>query len=170
MSAPDVLRNNSGDLVNATGFVDVDKWTLQHVKYANVFALGDCSGSPNSKTAAAAAAQGQVVFKNLEALMEGKQLTETYDGYGSCPLVTGYNTCILAEFDYDLKPLESFPFIDQSKERKSMFYMKKDLMPILYWYFMLNGIWNGPAVIRNTLLSVMRVCEIISGALKRAYK
>ncbi|CAF4347159.1 unnamed protein product, partial [Rotaria magnacalcarata] len=30
-----------------------------------------------------------------------------YDGYTSCPLVTGYNKCILAEFDFDGNPLET---------------------------------------------------------------
>lgn len=42
------------DLVNETGFVKVDKSTMKHIKYNNVFAIGDCSDSPNSKTAAAA--------------------------------------------------------------------------------------------------------------------
>lgn len=154
MSAPDELRNNSGDLVNEAGFVDVHKFTLQHRKYPNVFALGDCSGSPNSKTAAAAAAQCQVVYKNLSEILEGRKPIRNYDGYASCPLVTGYNTCILAEFDYSLTPLETFPMIDQAKERYSMFYMKKDLMPPLYWHFMLNGIWNGPAIIRNSIKAI----------------
>jgi len=42
------------ELVNEMGFVDVDKSTMQHTKYENVFAIGDCSASPNSKTAASA--------------------------------------------------------------------------------------------------------------------
>ncbi|CRK92869.1 CLUMA_CG006281, isoform A [Clunio marinus] len=151
MSTPYELKNNSDNLVNEAGFVDVNQWTLQHVRYPNVFALGDCSSSPNSKTAAAAAAQCQVVYKNLSEIMNGRRPIQNYDGYASCPLVTGYNTCILAEFDYNLQPLESFPILDQSKERFSMFYMKKNLMPMLYWQFMLNGIWNGPAFIRKGL-------------------
>lgn len=53
MSTHEPLRN-AKDLVNGAGFVDVNKDTMQHVKYPNVFAIGDCSGSPNSKTAAAA--------------------------------------------------------------------------------------------------------------------
>jgi eukaryotic sulfide quinone oxidoreductase len=85
--------------------------------------------------------------------MEGRNLISNYDGYASCPLVTGYNTCILAEFDYNLQPMESFP-IDQAKERFSMFYLKKDAMPLLYWNFMLNGIWNGPAFIRKGLQAI----------------
>jgi eukaryotic sulfide quinone oxidoreductase len=150
MSTPDELRLNSGDLVNEAGFVDVNKFTLQHNKYSNVFGLGDSNSSPNSKTAAAAAAQCQVVYKNLSEIIEGRQPIRNYDGYASCPLVTGYNTCILAEFDYDLQPLETFNFLDQGKERFSMFYLKKDAMPLLYWHMMLNGIWNGPSPLRNT--------------------
>lgn len=154
MSTPDELRNNSGDLVNEAGFVNVNRYTLQHMKYPNVFALGDCSSSPNSKTAAAAAAQCQVVYKNLSSIIEGGKLVENYDGYASCPLVTGYNTCILAEFDYNLQPMETFSIIDQAKERYSMFYMKRDLMPALYWHMMLNGIWNGPAFIRKAFNAI----------------
>jgi len=45
---------------------------------------------------------------------------------------------ILAEFDYDLNPKETFPF-DQSVERKSMYLLKKDILPKLYWYGMLKG-------------------------------
>lgn len=51
MSAPDFLKTSP--LANEAGFVDVDKAHLQHVKYDNVFALGDCSSAPTSKTAAA---------------------------------------------------------------------------------------------------------------------
>ena len=80
--------------------------------------------------------------------MDGGKSVANYDGYASCPLVTGYNSCILAEFDYDFQPMESFP-IDQAKERMSMFIMKKDLMPRLYWHMMMNGLWNGPGIFRN---------------------
>ena len=37
-----------------------------------------------------------------------------YDGYTSCPLVTGHGKLILAEFDFNGEPLETFP-VDQSK-------------------------------------------------------
>lgn len=82
--------------------------------------------------------------------MNGKTVNSVYDGYASCPLVTGYGTCILAEFDYDLNPLETFP-ISQDKEMYSMYALKKDLMPTLYWHLMLNGYWDGPARVRNIM-------------------
>lgn len=52
MSTPDVVRDSP--LVDAAGFVDVDKNTLQHKKYSNIFGIGDCTNAPTSKTAAAA--------------------------------------------------------------------------------------------------------------------
>ena len=149
MSTPLSLRNNGGNLVNELGFVDVNKSTLQHVRYSNVFALSDCANSPNSKTAAAVAAQSYVVFKNLSAVMEGRLAYQSYEGYSSCPIVTGYSSCVLTEFDYTMQPMEFFPF-DQAKERLSMFLLKRDILPFIYWHLMMNGSWNGPPIfIRN---------------------
>ncbi|XP_033227561.1 sulfide:quinone oxidoreductase, mitochondrial isoform X2 [Belonocnema kinseyi] len=51
MSAPDVLKSNS--LTNEAGFLSVSPKTLQHTKYSNIYGLGDCTSSPNSKTMAA---------------------------------------------------------------------------------------------------------------------
>lgn len=51
MSAPDVLKKSP--VVDDAGWVDVDKETLQHKKYSNVFGIGDCTNLPTSKTAAA---------------------------------------------------------------------------------------------------------------------
>jgi sulfide:quinone oxidoreductase len=52
--------------------------------------------------------------------------------------VTGYGRLILAEFDYDGNPMESFPF-DQTKERYSMYAFKAYALPEIYWNGMLRG-------------------------------
>lgn len=70
--------------------------------------------------------------------MEGKSLTEKYNGYGSCPLITGYGKLVLAEFDYNNEPLETFPF-NQAKERYSMWLLKTKVLPWLYWNKILKG-------------------------------
>lgn len=136
MSAPDVIKKSP--LANAGGWVDVDKATLRHTRFANVFSCGDASSLPTSKTGAAIRKQAPVLVANLLAAMKQQQPAAAYDGYTSCPLVTGYGKLILAEFDYDLKPAESFPF-DQSKERLSMYLLKKHALPALYWSGMLKG-------------------------------
>ncbi|MEW6297874.1 MAG: FAD/NAD(P)-binding oxidoreductase [Thermodesulfobacteriota bacterium] len=136
MSAPDFVKRSP--LANEAGWVEVDQYTLQHVRYPNVFSLGDASSLPTSKTGAAIRKQAPVLVKNLLAAAQGKPLPARYDGYTSCPLVTGYGRLILAEFDYDLQPRETFPF-DQAKERYSMYLLKKYGLPALYWHGMLKG-------------------------------
>jgi sulfide:quinone oxidoreductase len=148
MSTSPVLK--SSKLVDAAGFVDVDKTSTQHNKYKNVFSLGDCSSIPTSKTAAAVASQNAILAENLLRVRNGDEPLPKYDGYTSCPLITGYNSCILAEVDFDLSPLETFPF-DQGKERRSMYHAKADMMPNIYWNHMLKGRWAGPKPVRKLM-------------------
>lgn len=135
-SAPDVVKQSP--LANSAGWVDVDKYTLQHTRYPAVWSLGDCSSLPASRTGAAIRKQAPVLVDNLLAARHGLSLTAKYDGYASCPLVTGYGRLILAEFDYDGNPAESFPF-DQAQERYSMYMLKAYGLPELYWNGMLRG-------------------------------
>jgi sulfide:quinone oxidoreductase len=136
MSAPDFIKQSP--LANEAGWVDVSKETLQHVRYPNVFSIGDASSLPTSKTAAAVRAQAPVLEANLLAAIQGQPPKTSYDGYTSCPLVTGYGRLILAEFDYDLKPCETFPF-DQGKERWSMYQLKRWVLPVIYWEGLVKG-------------------------------
>lgn len=97
--------------------------------------------------------QSHVIHKNLLAVMNGQKLPKVYNGYASCPLTTGYWSCIMAEFDYTLTPLESFP-LEGNKERFSMMVMKREFLPFLYWKFLLTGYWNGPGWIRKLLVTL----------------
>jgi sulfide:quinone oxidoreductase len=135
-SAPDFIK--ASPLANNAGWVNIDKYTLQHVKYANIFSLGDAAGLPTSKTGAAIRKQAPVLVENLLSSINHQQLNCKYDGYTSCPVVTGYGKLVLAEFDYDNKPQETFPF-DQSKERLSMYILKRYILPWLYWTKILPG-------------------------------
>ncbi|OWY24956.1 NAD(P)/FAD-dependent oxidoreductase [Sphingobacteriales bacterium UPWRP_1] len=139
MSAPDFIKQSP--LANAAGWIDVDKFTLQSTGFPNVFGLGDAAGTPNAKTGAAIRKQAPVVVHNLYGLIKNGTLTDahSYNGYGSCPLITGYGKMVLAEFDYNNNPTPSFPFINQAKEHYSMWLMKKYALPFMYWNFMLKG-------------------------------
>ena len=136
MGPPEFVRRSP--LANEAGWIDVDRYTLRHVRYPNVFGLGDASSLPTSKTAAAVRKQAPVAVANLLATIRGAEPPALYDGYTSCPLVSGYGRLILAEFDYGLKPAETFP-LDQSKERLSMYWLKAYGLPWLYWHGMLKG-------------------------------
>jgi sulfide:quinone oxidoreductase len=93
---------------------------------------------PTSRTGAAIRKQAPVLVANLLAVMKQAEPSVRYDGYASCPLLTSRKTVLLAEFDYDGKPAPSFP-LDPTKERRSMYYLKRYGLPFLYWNLMLRG-------------------------------
>lgn len=135
-SAPDYFSQSP--LADVKGWFDADKYTLQHVRYKNVFGLGDILNTPNAKTGAAIRKQTPVVTKNILSFLKGEALTARYSGYGSCPLVVGYGKLILAEFGYDNKVMETFPF-DQSKPSWLMYQLKRYILPWLYWHRIIKG-------------------------------
>ena len=138
-SAPDWIKASPLATDAPTGYVDVDKHTHQHVRYPNIFSLGDAGSTPNSKTGAAVRKQAPVVVKNVVQQLEGSPVTERYEGYSSCPITTSSSRMLLAEFDYTMEPKPSFPVIDTFKPRRDMWYLKKYGLPFLYWNLMLKG-------------------------------
>lgn len=139
-SAPDFIKTSPLAVPNSPyGWVDVNQDTLQHNRYPNVFALGDASSLPTSKTAAAVRKQAPVVAANLLAFLSSAPLPSNYDGYTCCPLITGYDKTVMAEFDgYNCRPMSSFP-LNPVKERWVMWLMKKHVLPWVYWNRMLKG-------------------------------
>ena len=135
-SAPDFVKRSP--LANAGGWIHVDPTTLRHVRYANVFALGDATSTPNAKTAAAVRLQAPVVVRNLLAIADGAEPKAAYDGYGSCPLTTAYGEVVLAEFAYGGKVTPSFP-LDPRVPRRSAWLLKTRFLPWFYWRHMLRG-------------------------------
>lgn len=137
-----IAKSNLGD---EKGWVNVDSKTLQHKQFSNIFSLGDASNLPTSKTGAAIRKQAPVVVNNMLHLIKAKELGDkTYDGYASCPFITGYGKMALAEFDYDKNfmpdPKLKRMFIkDSSKEHWRLWILKKYILPYLYWNKMLKG-------------------------------
>jgi sulfide:quinone oxidoreductase len=138
MSAPNFIKESPISTGDALGYVDVDKHTMQHKKYPNIFSLGDASSLPCSKTGAAIRKQAPICGKNMYQFSAGQKPSHLYNGYASCPLVVSRGKCIMAEFGYDGKVMETFPF-DQAVPRRSMYILKKDLLPPMYWNAMLKG-------------------------------
>lgn len=125
------------------GWMNINKETMQHQEFPNVFGLGDAAGLPTAKTGAAIRKQAPVLVANLLQLMkqETKEMA-TYDGYSSCPIVTGYGKMLLCEFDYSNQRASTpmiTAFVDTSKPRYSMWLLKKYGLPFMYWNLMLKG-------------------------------
>ena len=139
-SAPDWVKGTKlADPASPFGYVQVDQYTLQSPTWPNIFSLGDAANLPTSKTGAAVRKQAPVLVANLQNQMKGRPASSRYDGYTSCPLVTARNRMLLAEFDYELKPTPSIPFIDTMKPRYDMWLLKRYGLPAMYWNLMLTG-------------------------------
>ncbi len=140
-SAPDFIKNSPLAVKDdPLGWVDVDKYTFQHNRYKNVFSLGDVANLGDTRTGAAIRQQAPILVTNLLSSIERKPLSDLpkYDGYTSCPLITGYGKLMLAEFDWDNKLKPTFPF-NPVKERYSMWLFKKYFLPWFYWNKILKG-------------------------------
>jgi len=137
--APDFIRDSA--LAATSGFVDVDQFSLRHNRFPNVFGLGDGCSAPNAKTAAAARKQAPVVAVNALRVLDGKEPTVAYDGYGSCPLTVERGKIVLAEFGYGGKLMPSFPtwLVDGTKPARLSWMLKADALPWIYWNGMLKG-------------------------------
>jgi sulfide:quinone oxidoreductase len=143
-TAPDFIKNSV--LANDTGWIDVNINTLQHNRYPNIFGIGDAAALPTAKTGAAIRKQVPVAVGNILHLIQNEKIgNKTYNGYSSCPLVTGYGKMVLAEFDYDSQftpdpKLKRMLIKDSSKEHLRLWWLKKYILPHLYWNKMLKGI------------------------------
>ena len=113
MRAPQVVRDSplpwqSGPFA-ADGWAEVDRGTLRHVRFPEVFCVGDVAGVPKGKTAASVKWQVPVAVDHLVASIQGRESAERYTGYTSCPLITRIGRAMLVEFDYDDNLVPSFP-------------------------------------------------------------
>lgn len=137
-SAPAFISQSG--LSDEAGWCDVDKFTLQHKRWHDIFAVGDCCSTPNAKTLAAARKQVVVAAENIAALIHGGPLTSYYDGYGSCPLTVEKGKVVLAEFGYDSQLLPTFPLLDATRPSRMAWWLKAWFLPKFYWAGMLRGI------------------------------
>jgi sulfide:quinone oxidoreductase len=144
MRAPGAVRKSvlawqSGPLA-ADGWVEVDKSTLRHTRFANVFAIGDVAGVPKGKTAASVKWQAPVVVDHIVADIVGRKSDATYNGYTSCPLITRIGRAMLVEFDYDNNLVPSFPGIIAPLEELWITWLMKEIALKPTYLAMLRGL------------------------------
>jgi len=142
-TAPEFIQQSG--LCNTAGWLDVDINSLQHTRYKNIFGLGDVAALPTAKTGAAIRKQAPVVVDNLLKMLNNEPADNSdYEGYSSCPLVTGYGKMVLAEFNYNNEftpdPMLKYMLITNSdKEHWRLWMLKKYILPYLYWNKMMKG-------------------------------
>jgi sulfide:quinone oxidoreductase len=143
MRAPEAVRKSelawqSGPWA-ADGWMEVDRSTLRHRRFANVFGVGDVAGVPKGKTAASVKWQVPVAVDHVVGTISGKPSTMTYNGYTSCPLITRLGRAMLVEFDYNDNLLPSFPGIIAPLEELWITWVMKEVALKATYYSMLRG-------------------------------
>ena len=129
MRAPDAIKNSSlsyqdGPMASG-GWLEVDKFSLQHTRFPNVFGIGDINGTPRGKTAATVKKSAPIVAQNIIDAIEGKVLSgDRFDGYTSCPLLLREGSAMLLEFDYAGKLTPSIPFVEPLQDSYFAWLMK----------------------------------------------
>ena len=124
----------------AKGWLEVDKESLQHRRYKNVFGIGDICGIPMGKTGGSARHHAPILAKNLISTMEDKEMKEKFNGYTVCPLKTQYGKIVMAEFGYD-GPLPSLPFWnDVSVPRSAWWVFDVYMLKPMYQHLMMRGL------------------------------
>ena len=137
--APEFIA--ASPLTDESGWLQVDQHTLQHTRYDNIWGLGDCTNTPNAKTAAAARAQAPIVAMNVIAALGLGTKKAQYNGYGSCPLTVERGKIVLAEFGYGGKIIPSLPtaLLNGKRPTRAAWFLKAVMLPWIYWNAMLKG-------------------------------
>jgi len=141
MKAVDAVANSplAIQVGSGKGWLECDFDTLQHIRYSNVFGIGDILGIPKGKTGGSARHHGPILVDNLISVIEGKKPEKKFDGYTVCPLKTQYGEIMLAEFDYEGEA-PSFPLLDPSKPRWIWWAFDLYALKTMYWQLMMRGL------------------------------
>lgn len=142
MRAPEVVRQSGlswADKWVDQGWIEVDQATLRHLRYPEIFGLGDINGVPKGKTAASVKWHIPVVEDHLVAAIAGKEGTQTFNGYTSCPMITRIGRAMLVEFDYNDNLVPSFPGVIAPLEELWISWLMKEIALKPTYNAMLRG-------------------------------
>ena len=140
MGSDIIGKSGLGDDLN---FVPTDKHTMRSEKYENIFALGDASNIPTSKSGSVVHFSADVLFENLMSSIEGRPLMAKFDGHANCYIETGFGKGSIIDFNYDTEPLPGtyplpgigpFGLLKNTK----MNHYGKVLFRWMYWHILLK--------------------------------
>jgi sulfide:quinone oxidoreductase len=95
------LIEDSG-LGDERGWVPVDKQTLKHEKFDRIWALGDATNIPISKSGSVAHYEAPIVADEITAALRGEPAPKrVYEGKVMCFLETGRGKATTIQFDYE---------------------------------------------------------------------
>lgn len=96
-------------LGDAGGWIPTDRHTLQHRDHERIFALGDATDLPISKSGSTAHFEAPIVASRVASLVKGTAPKATYGGRVMCFLETGDGRATALRFDYEHPPVPPKP-------------------------------------------------------------
>jgi sulfide:quinone oxidoreductase len=125
-----VMASGLGD---AQGWVPTDRHTLQALGQEDVFAVGDATDIPVSKSGSAAHFEAKVLADRLVARVRGTNGTlPEYDGHVLCFLETGRGQASQLVFDFANPPKPPAP--------NHFYHYEKALFNKVYWHVVPRGV------------------------------
>jgi sulfide:quinone oxidoreductase len=144
-----VRRSGLGDDLD---FIPTHKHTLQSLKYADVFVIGDATNVPASKAGSVAHFESETLADNVMLHIEGKPLKEEFDGHSNCFIESGNGKALLIDFNYEYEPHEGgFPFSFgpmKLLEESRLNHLGKLAFRHVYWNVLLRA-WPMPGISRQ---------------------
>jgi sulfide:quinone oxidoreductase len=114
------------------GWVPVDKNTLKHTAFEHIWAIGDTTNIPISKSGSVAHYEASVAAAEIAAEVKGEAPpAHAYDGKVMCFLETGHGQATTISFDYDHPPVSPPP--------SQFWHLAKALFNKTYWHTVPQG-------------------------------
>jgi len=125
-----VIRDSG--LGDAQGWIPTDRSTLEVKGHPNIYAIGDATDIPVSKSGSAAHFEAKVLSDRIVARIHGEPEEEhIYDGRVLCFLETGHGQASQLVFDFAHPPKPPDP--------NAFYHYEKLLFNRVYWYIVPNG-------------------------------
>lgn len=125
-----IQSSNIGD---EEGWIPADKRTMKVKDQSGVFAIGDATNIPISKSGVVAHLQAGTVSMNIESEIIGTSTVFEYNGRINCPMETGHRKTLFVSGTYTKPPPKQSPTFIR--------YLMKKGFGKLYWST-LSGRWN----------------------------
>lgn len=128
----DVVTNSG--LGDEQGWVATDRHTMQVHDQPDIFALGDATDIPVSKSGSAAHFEAKALADRIVARVRQQPLDEAprYDGRVLCFLETGHGQASQLVFDFDHPPAPPMP--------NHFYHYEKMIFNRVYWYIVPRGL------------------------------
>jgi sulfide:quinone oxidoreductase len=112
-------------LTDGAGWLPTDRHTLQVEGQDRIFAIGDATNLPISKSGSTAHFEAPVVASRIASLIRGTAPKENYGGRVMCFLETGDRKATVLRFDYEHPPAPPQP--------NNVWHAAKWMFNRLYW-------------------------------------